>query len=118
MTPARRAPVKDPKPRGGRRAPAAACSDDGGALSQGQLLFFAHAVLADPAILDEATSNIDTRMEAVVRRALKELLAGRTSVVTAHRLSPIRDADEILVVEDGRIAESGAHAELLAEGGF
>ncbi len=74
-----------------------------GSLSQGQrqLLSFACAVLADPAvlILDEATSNIDTRTEAVVQGALKELLAGRTSVVIAHRLSTIREADRILVVQ-------------------
>ncbi len=94
----------------------------GGSLSQGQrqLLSFARAVLADPAILilDEATSNIDTRTEAVVQGALKDLLSGRTSVVIAHRLSTIRDADKILVVEDGRIAESGNHAGLLAAGGL
>ena len=94
----------------------------GGSLSQGQrqLLSFARAVLADPGILilDEATSNIDTRTEAVIQGALKELLTGRTSVVIAHRLSTIRDADKILVVEDGRIAESGTHAQLLAAGGL
>ncbi len=94
----------------------------GGSLSQGQrqLLSFARAVLADPGILilDEATSNIDTRTEAIVQGALKELLAGRTSVVIAHRLSTIRDADKILVVENGRVAESGTHAELLANGGL
>ena len=94
----------------------------GSSLSQGQrqLLSFARAVLADPAILilDEATSNIDTRTEAVVQGALKQLLTGRTSVVIAHRLSTIRDADKILVIEDGRVAESGTHPDLLATGGL
>jgi len=92
--------------------------ESGGSLSQGQrqLLSFARAVLADPRILilDEATSNIDTRTEAIIQRALATLLHGRTSVVIAHRLSTIRDADLILVVRDGRIVERGAHDELLA----
>jgi ATP-binding cassette subfamily B multidrug efflux pump len=94
----------------------------GGTLSQGQrqLVSFARAVLADPRILilDEATSNVDTRTEALIQEALRTLLKGRTSVVIAHRLSTIRNADLILVVESGRIAERGTHASLLAAGGL
>jgi ATP-binding cassette, subfamily B, multidrug efflux pump len=94
----------------------------GGTLSGGQrqLVSFARAVLADPRILilDEATSNIDTRTEALIQEALGTLLRGRTSVVIAHRLSPIRNADQILVVESGRIAERGTHASLLTSGGL
>ena len=94
----------------------------GGTLSGGQrqLVSFARAVLADPRILilDEATSNIDTRTEALIQTALRTLLRGRTSVVIAHRLSTIRNADLILVVESGRIAEHGTHASLLASGGL
>jgi ATP-binding cassette subfamily B multidrug efflux pump len=94
----------------------------GGTLSQGQrqLVSFARAVLADPRILvlDEATSNVDTRTEALIQEALGTLLKGRTSVVIAHRLSTIRNADAILVVESGRIAERGTHASLLAAGGL
>ncbi len=93
----------------------------GGTLSQGQrqLLAFARAILADPRILilDEATSNIDTRTEATIQRALGTLLAGRTSIVIAHRLSTIRNADLILVVEGGAIVERGTHDELLRAGG-
>jgi len=96
--------------------------EGGGSLSQGQrqLLSFARAVLADPRILilDEATSNIDTRTEAVIQQALGKLLAGRTSVVIAHRLSTIRNAEQILVIEDGRIAERGAHIQLLERNGL
>ena len=96
--------------------------EGGGSLSQGQrqLLSFARALLADPRILvlDEATSNIDTRTEAVIQEALGRLLAGRTSVVIAHRLSTIRNADQILVIEDGRIAERGTHTSLLATSGL
>jgi ATP-binding cassette, subfamily B, multidrug efflux pump len=94
----------------------------GGTLSGGQrqLVSFARAVLADPRILilDEATSNIDTRTEALIQEALGTLMRGRTSVVIAHRLSTIRNADLILVVESGRIAEHGTHASLLASGGL
>jgi ATP-binding cassette subfamily B protein/subfamily B ATP-binding cassette protein MsbA len=84
------------------------------------LLSFARAVLADPRILilDEATSNIDTRTEAVIQEALGRLLAGRTSVVIAHRLSTVRNADQILVIEAGRIVERGTHASLLATRGL
>jgi len=96
--------------------------EGGGMLSQGQrqLVSFARAVLADPRILilDEATSNIDTRTEAAIQKALSTLLKGRTSVVIAHRLSTIRNADLILVVEDGRIVERGAHDALLARNGL
>jgi len=90
----------------------------GGTLSQGQrqLLSFARAVLADPRILilDEATSNIDTRTEAIIQCALATLLKGRTSVVIAHRLSTIRNADLICVIEAGEIVERGTHDTLLA----
>jgi ATP-binding cassette, subfamily B, multidrug efflux pump len=96
--------------------------EGGGALSHGQrqLLSFARAVLTDPRILilDEATSNIDTRTEAIIQRALATLLEGRTSFVIAHRLSTIRNADLILVVEDGSIAERGDHATLLGKNGL
>src|SRR5918994_808688 len=94
----------------------------GGTLSGGQrqLVSFARAVLADPRILilDEATSNIDTRTEALIQEALGTLMRERTSVVIAHRLSTIRNAGLILVVESGRIAEHGTHASLLALGGL
>jgi ATP-binding cassette subfamily B multidrug efflux pump len=96
--------------------------EGGGVLSQGQrqLLSFARAVLTDPRILilDEATSNIDTRTEAIIQRALATLLEGRTSVVIAHRLSTIRNSDLILVVQDGRIEERGTHASLMENNGL
>jgi ABC-type multidrug transport system fused ATPase/permease subunit len=84
-------------------------------LGQRQLIAIARAVLADPQvlILDEATSNIDSQTELLVQHALHQLLAGRTSVVIAHRLSTIRAADEVLVLDAGRIVERGRHDELM-----
>ena len=84
-----------------------------------QRLTIARLLLAKPrvVILDEATAHLDAESEAAVQAALAEALEGRTALVIAHRLSTIRDADRILVVEDGRIAESGTHAELLGAGG-
>jgi ATP-binding cassette subfamily B protein len=91
-------------------------------ISQGQkqLLTIARAFLANPAILilDEATSNIDTRTEILIQRAMTNLMKDRTSFVIAHRLSTIRDADLILVMNQGAIIEQGTHKELLALGGF
>src|SRR6187431_1447014 len=96
-------------------------SERAGNLSQGQrqLLAIARAILADPAILilDEATSSVDTRTEARIQRALLALMRGRTSFVIAHRLSTIAEADQILVIDHGRLAEHGKHAELLAQRG-
>jgi ATP-binding cassette, subfamily B, multidrug efflux pump len=90
-------------------------------VSQGQkqLLTIARAVLADPRILilDEATSSVDTRTEVLIQKAMNNLMKGRTSFIIAHRLSTIRDADLILVMQDGDIVEQGSHKELLAKGG-
>jgi ATP-binding cassette subfamily B protein len=69
-------------------------------------------------VLDEATAHLDSESEVAVQRALKTALAGRTSLVIAHRLSTIREADQILVVDAGRITERGTHAELLEAGGL
>jgi len=95
--------------------------EDGGSLSVGekQLITIARAVLPDPAILilDEATSSVDTRTELLIQRAMSSLRQGRTSFVIAHRLSTVRDADLVLVMEDGQIVEQGGHDELLAAGG-
>ena len=84
-----------------------------------QLITIARAFLARPAvlILDEATSSVDTRTEVLLQRAMASLRKGRTSFVIAHRLSTIRDADLILVMENGHIVEQGTHAGLLAAGG-
>lgn len=91
-------------------------------ISQGekQLLTIARAFLADPAILilDEATSSVDTRTEVHIQKAMRELMKDRTSFVIAHRLSTIRDADLILVMNQGKIIEMGTHQELLAKRGF
>ena len=94
---------------------------DGGAVSAGerQLITIARAFLSQPAllILDEATSSVDTRTEVMVQQAMNALRSNRTSFVIAHRLSTIRDADVIVVMEDGRIVEQGSHAELVAKQG-
>jgi ATP-binding cassette subfamily B protein len=91
-------------------------------LSQGQrqLLAIARAILADPGILilDEATSSVDTRTEARIQKALLRLMQGRTSFVIAHRLSTIRDADHVLVINNGEIVEQGTHQQLLDRRGF
>jgi ATP-binding cassette subfamily B protein len=95
--------------------------DDATNVSAGekQLLTIARAFLADPPILilDEATSSVDTRTEVLIQRAMARLMKGRTTFVIAHRLSTIRDADTILVLENGHIVEQGTHAELLERRG-
>ena len=95
---------------------------EGGSISQGQrqLLSIARAVLADPSILilDEATSSIDTVTEIKIQEALYRLMQGRTSIVIAHRLNTIRQADQIIVLDQGRIIEQGSHRELLRQRGF
>lgn len=96
---------------------------EGGAnLSTGQkqLLSFARALVFDPRVLvlDEATASVDTETEARIQTALHVLLQGRTSITIAHRLSTVRDADRILVIKDGVLAEQGSHAELMAAGGL
>ncbi len=97
--------------------------EEGGAtlsVGQRQLISFARALLADPRILilDEATSSVDIQTEQIIQRALAKLLKGRTSFVIAHRLSTITSADRIVVIEGGKIAEEGTHAELIAHQGM
>ena len=97
-------------------------SDDGVNISKGQrqLITIARAMLSDTSmlILDEATSNVDSRTEIKIQQAMNELMRGRTCFVIAHRLSPVQDADLILVLKDGRVIESGTHDELVKLGGF
>jgi ATP-binding cassette subfamily B protein len=99
----------------------ATCLSEGGAnLSQGQrqLIAIARTILADPRvlILDEATSNIDTRTECAIQEAMTRLMRGRTCLVIAHRLRTIRTADEILILKEGRILRRGTHRELFQGG--
>ena len=93
----------------------------GAGISQGQrqLLAIARAVLADPKILilDEATSSVDTRTEQKIQDAMVKLMKNRTSLIIAHRLSTIRDADKIVVMDQGRVVEIGSHEELLEKRG-
>lgn len=100
----------------------AVLNEESSNISQGQkqLLTIARAFLANPKvlILDEATSSVDTRTEVLIQKAMEELMKGRTSFIIAHRLSTIRDADVILVMNDGDIVEQGRHEELLAANGF
>ena len=97
-------------------------TDDAANISKGQkqLLTIARAMLMDSPmlILDEATSNVDTRTEMVVQQAMRELMQGKTCFVVAHRLSTVRSADRILVVREGNVVESGTHPELMARKGF
>ena len=133
LRPARRRPTgrsgRRSRPRRSRRWSQAlpdgldtVVGDRGYRLSGGerQRLAIARLLLKAPPIvvLDEATAHLDSESEAAVQRALDAALEGRTSLVIAHRLSTVRNADQILVVDDGRIVQSGTHAELLAEGGL
>ena len=97
-------------------------SEDGGNISKGQkqLLTIARAMVLDAGmlILDEATSNVDTRTETRIQEAMKKLMKGKTCFVIAHRLSTIRNADLIIVVDQGQVAEQGSHKELMERKGF
>ena len=97
-------------------------TEDGIHMSKGQkqLLTIARAMLLDAKmlILDEATSNVDTRTELRIQKAMRKLMEGKTCFVIAHRLSTIQNADEILVIRDGRIEEKGRHEELMSKRGF
>jgi ATP-binding cassette subfamily B protein len=99
-----------------------ALGERGASLSVGerQLLAFARAIAADPALLllDEATSAVDSESEALIQRALTELMRGRTTIAIAHRLTTIVNADRILVLHHGQVVEQGTHAELLARRGL
>jgi ATP-binding cassette subfamily B protein len=94
----------------------------GNRLSSGQkqLLAFARALVFDPAllILDEATASVDTQTEARIQQALEVLMKGRTSITIAHRLSTVVNADKILVIQAGRLAEQGTHRQLMEQGGL
>ena len=96
--------------------------EGGNRLSTGQkqLISFARAILCNPAlfVLDEATSSVDTETEQIIQHAIQTVLAGRTSFIIAHRLSTVRSADRILVIQDGRITEDGTHHELIAKRGY
>ncbi|MDR0897089.1 MAG: ATP-binding cassette domain-containing protein, partial [Oscillospiraceae bacterium] len=95
--------------------------EGGNRLSTGekQLISFARAILADPRIfvLDEATSSVDTETEQRIQEAIREVLKGRTSFIVAHRLSTIRSADRILVIDGGKVIEEGSHKQLLRQKG-
>ena len=96
--------------------------EGGDTLSTGekQLIAFARAIISNPRILilDEATANIDTVIEQKIQNAIDNIISGRTSIVIAHRLSTVKNADIILVVKDGKIIESGTHKELLRSKGY
>ena len=97
-------------------------TERGSTLSAGQrqLLSFARTLAFDPAILvmDEATANIDTETEMLIQDAMERLMAGRTTIVVAHRLSTIQHADKIMVMHKGRLREEGTHQELLQQNGI